>query len=136
MVANLKGECSTLSEKNDKLQLSLDNINKQIEYLELSKNKAISTLLRVQSDLVVVQEKANDYIRISDILIEQIIDEKKPIIETKKSSRRRKAEILRKANIVDEAWYIANYSDVAASGINPTLHYITHGKKEGRKPKP
>lgn len=32
--------------------------------------------------------------------------------------------------------YLDRYRDVARSGANPLLHFINHGKKEGRQPKP
>jgi glycosyltransferase involved in cell wall biosynthesis/tetrahydromethanopterin S-methyltransferase subunit G len=37
---------------------------------------------------------------------------------------------------VDEKWYLANYPDVAASGIPPSIHYTSHGIFEGRLPRP
>jgi glycosyltransferase involved in cell wall biosynthesis len=33
----------------------------------------------------------------------------------------------------DAVWYIERYKDVAASGGNPLLHYIRHGRPEGRR---
>lgn len=32
------------------------------------------------------------------------------------------------------AWYLENNPDVKKSGMNPFVHYILHGKKEGRAP--
>ena len=34
----------------------------------------------------------------------------------------------------DTGWYLSYYTDVAASGINPLVHYIQHGEHEGRRP--
>lgn len=34
----------------------------------------------------------------------------------------------------DDAYYLAHYPDVAASGTNPLTHYVLHGYKEGRNP--
>ncbi|WP_345821105.1 rhamnan synthesis F family protein [Methylobacterium fujisawaense] len=34
----------------------------------------------------------------------------------------------------DSEWYLKNYSDVAASGMDPAEHYARFGKKEGRFP--
>lgn len=35
----------------------------------------------------------------------------------------------------DGDWYLAEYPDVAAAGMNPWLHYRRHGKAEGRLPR-
>ena len=35
----------------------------------------------------------------------------------------------------DSMWYLEKYEDVKKAGINPFVHYIKYGKKEGRKPK-
>lgn len=35
---------------------------------------------------------------------------------------------------VDREWYLQTYPDVAASGIDPTEHYLLYGKTEGRYP--
>ncbi|WP_051786540.1 glycosyltransferase [Endozoicomonas numazuensis] len=32
-------------------------------------------------------------------------------------------------------WYLENYPDVKISGINPLVHFLRHGKKEGRLPR-
>ncbi|MBP2493674.1 FMN phosphatase YigB (HAD superfamily) [Methylobacterium sp. PvP062] len=32
----------------------------------------------------------------------------------------------------DGPWYLANYPDVAAAGLNPLLHYLNSGRAEGR----
>lgn len=34
----------------------------------------------------------------------------------------------------DTVWYLSAYQDVAASTINPLIHYINHGEREGRRP--
>ena len=35
----------------------------------------------------------------------------------------------------DSMWYLEKYDDVKKSKLNPFVHYIKYGKKEGRKPK-
>ena len=34
------------------------------------------------------------------------------------------------------AWYLNTYPDVAVSGVNPLLHFVLHGREEGRQPVP
>ncbi|MEM5390167.1 hypothetical protein VSR68_42750, partial [Paraburkholderia phymatum] len=36
----------------------------------------------------------------------------------------------------DTDWYLERYPDVAAAGINPLVHFITSGAREGRDPHP
>lgn len=38
--------------------------------------------------------------------------------------------------LVDEAWYLRTYPDVAAAGVDPQQHYLLHGRAEGRLPRP
>lgn len=35
----------------------------------------------------------------------------------------------------DSMWYLDKYDDVKKNGINPFVHYILYGKKQGRQPK-
>lgn len=35
----------------------------------------------------------------------------------------------------DGAWYLARYPDVAEAGLNPLVHYLRHGRYEGRLPR-
>lgn len=34
----------------------------------------------------------------------------------------------------DGGWYLENYEDIKQSGINPLIHYLEHGAREGRIP--
>lgn len=40
------------------------------------------------------------------------------------------------AALVDQAWYLATFPDVAASGLAPLVHYLVAGRYEGRSPHP
>lgn len=48
------------------------------------------------------------------------------------SRRKREYGLLRRAGLFDNAAYLACHSDVAASGMDPLRHYITHGMSERR----
>lgn len=53
--------------------------------------------------------------------------------------RKRRAEvvgILRRSALFDRDWYLSRYPDVAAAGIDPVLHYLESGWREGRDPSP
>ncbi|MFO1098525.1 MAG: hypothetical protein U1E81_09775 [Xanthobacteraceae bacterium] len=46
------------------------------------------------------------------------------------------ARVIARSNLFDTDWYRRAYPDVAASRINPVLHYVTYGAREGRDPGP
>lgn len=44
--------------------------------------------------------------------------------------------IVQRSGRFDAAYYLEEYPDVAASGVNPLAHYCAHGWREGRRPGP
>ena len=42
--------------------------------------------------------------------------------------------LIRESGLFDVTWYRETYPDVAARGIDPVLHYVQHGAREGRDP--
>lgn len=42
--------------------------------------------------------------------------------------------LIRFSGLFDPQWYLESYTDVAASGMDPLLHYARYGAAEGRKP--
>lgn len=43
---------------------------------------------------------------------------------------------IRQSELFDPEWYLAEYPDVANTGIDPAEHYLLHGGFEGRNPGP
>ena len=44
--------------------------------------------------------------------------------------------VVARSGLMDARWYRKHHSDVAALGMDPILHYVEHGWKEGRRPGP
>ncbi len=44
--------------------------------------------------------------------------------------------LLASSKLFDRAWYLTRYPDVAASGMDPALHFVLSGGPEGRDPGP
>ena len=44
--------------------------------------------------------------------------------------------MIRNSGLFDEAWYLATYSDVIDSGLDPVEHYLTVGAAKGHNPNP
>ncbi|MCI0737188.1 MAG: class I SAM-dependent methyltransferase [Beijerinckiaceae bacterium] len=51
-----------------------------------------------------------------------------------RSRAQKKATLLKRTDLFDENWYLNRYKDVADAGIDPLLHYVEHGAREGREP--
>ncbi|HNS85435.1 MAG TPA: hypothetical protein PKH09_00950 [Parvularculaceae bacterium] len=49
---------------------------------------------------------------------------------------RRLAKIISQSSLFDADWYAREYKDIAARNIDPALHYVRFGGKEGRAPGP
>lgn len=48
----------------------------------------------------------------------------------------RTVQSIRTSGLFDTSWYLKEYADVAATGIDPVLHYLKYGVDEGRCPNP
>ncbi|MEB2346921.1 MAG: hypothetical protein OZ948_19585, partial [Deltaproteobacteria bacterium] len=49
---------------------------------------------------------------------------------------RRRADVLRRSSLFDEAYYRALYTDMKEPATDCALHYLSHGAREGRRPHP
>lgn len=47
---------------------------------------------------------------------------------------KKELRIIKKSGLFDQAYYLKIYEDVCKSDIDPIMHYIKHGWKEGRNP--
>ena len=45
---------------------------------------------------------------------------------------RRKIALLRRSGLFDSTWYRSKNEDVAQAGVDPLVHFIAHGEREGR----
>jgi SAM-dependent methyltransferase len=54
----------------------------------------------------------------------------------KRRAQRSMVAEVQETELFDAAFYLSNNPDVATSGVNPALHFVDRGWKEGRKPSP
>ncbi len=52
------------------------------------------------------------------------------------SASARQAYAVRQSGLFDIPWYLAHNADVARAAIDPVLHYVRYGAREGRDPDP
>ena len=50
--------------------------------------------------------------------------------------KNREIAIIKRYGLVDEAWYLQQNPDIARVNMDPVVHYVYHGAKEGRHPHP
>lgn len=139
------------AKSNDAILPSLENIPTESfelltrlrsAYLEASKK--IFTVLR-EKDVIFEQikgEKNKDYkkrIMQRNLLLNQhrhlllrIYDCFVPLV----NNLARQAYDIRRSGLFDIGWYLERYPDVAEAGIDPVVHYVRFGAKEGRDPAP
>lgn len=55
---------------------------------------------------------------------------------SEKKRRHLNVAALEASKLFDRAWYLDTYPDVAASGMDPVVHYLEFGWREGRDPSP
>ncbi len=48
----------------------------------------------------------------------------------------RNSKIIKTSGLFDENWYLQQNRDVAGAGVDPAIHYLRWGSREGRKPNP
>lgn len=90
----------------------------------------LTKLLKVSEDKEEVLSHQNDWLlRICSFL------DYRPwwwAFAPRKWKMRYRQDRLRRMNLFDVQRYVELYPDVAAEGVDPVRHYITHGMKEGR----
>jgi GT2 family glycosyltransferase len=45
-------------------------------------------------------------------------------------------KVVTTSGLLDRDWYLENYPDIAAAGVDPARHYLRYGASEGRNPGP
>jgi FkbM family methyltransferase len=54
----------------------------------------------------------------------------------RRPQRRADWAVVASSRLFDESWYLQRYPDVAAAGVDPILHYLDWGVRDGRNPGP
>ena len=149
---NLKIE---LESQKELMQIKELHIHSMKDYLNQTENKLRKTEKqlepfknRLKSSEELVKEK--------DILIEYMSGNKRPFLQRLISKfpslyilfnvyetgiknaliNIKGYNAIKKSNSLDIGFYLNKYPDIKLSGMDPVLHYIYHGFKEGKKPNP
>ncbi len=105
-----------LLENSNKQKLRLNALEKQLNGIEISDNNAVDIKNR-NSYVSILFNRNNQGIKDAIINI-------------------RGYRAIKKNNLFDANFYLRNNTDVRLSGMDPIVHYMYHGFKEGRNPNP
>jgi hypothetical protein len=78
--------------------------------------------------------KGRDLFEQFDMLIETLLQLPQRRYLTRRKVLQRQIALLTQTGLFDAEWYNRNNADVAAKGVNPAVHFIRYGRKEGRAP--
>jgi len=124
-------------------EAELDVFGQAIASLDgkLREEKAISRSLEVRirmlnSELEILQRE-RELERTAHVLaLFEAYSRAKGVLSRRKARTAKKTDhaALHSSSLFDVDWYLAEYSDVAAAGLDPIKHYLNEGAKEGRNP--
>ena len=105
--------------------------NEQKRIIELEeKNKSLA--LKKESERARERARAKSLMLSSRTLRPRLSSCLAPLL----SASARHAYVIRQSGLFDVCWYLDQYPDVADAGVDPVLHYVRCGAKEGRDPAP
>lgn len=132
-----------LREENTQLKIQIQKLEEAINSLKSNNPESGTSNLLKETDENLVNENSTIKGRIK---ISQKLKSYVPslyILFNRKNNDIKNALInikgyktIKKNQLLDESYYLKNNSDVRLSGMDPLLHYMYHGFKEGRKPNP
>lgn len=125
----------------EELSRKLDQERKKREYNESARFKEIAQITRMAAN------NEDEVKRLNQVLVALVTEmssepPKLAFADSFRPGKRRAAEMervremLTKSGIVDRDWYVASNPDVKAQGVDPVMHYLLHGIREGRAPNP
>jgi len=127
----LKDKIETISSKLSKKEEAVAMLNEKTEELA----RKLDQLTKLQASMVIHGlEKKEKLISWASHSTRTLTVKFRNV--TQHIRNKRKANLIDESEYFDPEWYLSQYPDVRDEGMNPALHYVTHGAKEGRNPGP
>lgn len=136
------------TETNDKARLerAAEGLKANISLLMSDLSERDGEVARIRSEaeqfrttIQAGQKRLNELFVESQITVENLVRgitlEPTPLFQSRRTSMRKKAQLIREAGVVDPDWYRSAYPDIQESGLDPVEHFIAKGYLEGRRPK-
>lgn len=138
-------EKSKLGNKADLLVRNVELLENEIKNIKKEEKLAIGILREENSDLIGLLREAINREAILDLKLKAYKLQgdqnslSKRVIKSFFYSRSRTKEVstalkVAESGFFDVYWYLKKYKDVASSHINPIVHFLRHGRDDGRNP--
>lgn len=95
-----------------------------------------ATLTEMLRDRDSVIDRAQEFVRLASFEFVRLLElqtfSRVPMIQ--RWRERRLAQELKSWGLFDADWYLRTYEDVRKAGVDPAIHYVRYGAREGRQP--
>jgi hypothetical protein len=133
LAKRLKREVETEKKSRATLQTSLDRARGQAEEVRRKADQLNEESRRIRSS---VAWRIDQFLAAFAGLVTSILSRFRARLARLDGSSAKAARMVAASALFDRKWYLAQYPDVASKGLDPALHYVSHGAAEGRDPGP
>ncbi len=111
-----------------------DDYHFAINKLDAEKIELTNLISEIKTDLQSSKERGAKLALQLQSLVNTMDGPKGFSLIPKRFKRAHNKKIVGAVSLVDTEWYLKTNPDVASQGLDPTLHYVSHGAAEGRSP--
>ena len=115
-----------------------EQIIKQLHLVQEAFEESILSTNKLKSDISVLEKQLERSENHQTWLVKELLASHEVNAKSwsYRSLMKKKIKTIKESGLFDEAWYLETYPEVAASKINPILHYLLYGAVEGKNPSP
>jgi hypothetical protein len=123
---------STLAQK----KAETDDYHFQIVRFDSERAQLNMTIRTLKENISTLQNNGSRLAAQIEQIVTSLDEGGKWSVVPKRFKRARNRKALNNANVVNAEWYLQQNPDVGTLSLDPTLHYVSHGAREGRSPNP
>lgn len=126
---NVQRDLTNQKEENELIIEQLHFVQEKLEESIPDTNRFKTKILNLEKQI----ERSESY---QAWLVKELLDSHEVNAKSwsYRSLMKKKIKTIKESGLFDEAWYLETYQEIAASKINPILHYLLYGAVEGKNP--
>lgn len=126
-----------LEEESGDLKEQVSSKNRKLQKLSQKKRLAVDEALALQDQVKALTEQLDSVRSLSKNEKTKVSLSKRLRMKSRLTADiESQVDLIKSSYLFDSAWYLQEYQDVAKLGMDPVLHFLLHGAKEGRDPSP